>query len=520
MVPAGTLGAHSSPLTSLSADGSLVGSTCASELKLWEVDLAAAASAAAAASSAASPDASATDRQLSPASGPAAAPDAAADPAASAALQPLTLAQQQAGRALAGRCLSTVSIGLPMPSPVLEPKVVVCGARRIAALSNCSAPVPSSVVRVYCAHPATAGALLRELSVNAAADMAFAPGRLLVAAAFHGRSLGGPERAFTIVVHCWDTDTWAWTRLVSPRCVYVCVGGCMDATVGCSLQGCPMLHGWREVDEDAKRCVGARCGYWWWSQEHMPVGASFDAHPCGIPCSVTWYDAWLILQQPVSLFTGSQTLPSYSAQPNPPLSSHPFASTLNPPTPSFPPPLRPPRLSTIFPVTSGQGLPLIHFTQEWLLCATPTRSTGPIPSCSVNAWRLPRRSAAAAAAAAANGGSSSSDRALRLRAAGGGDQQQEGRGGGQQQPAQRPPVLLVVGDSEGHDPWYPVLAETGPGRLAVLTSTPDKLLLATPEGQVRAATICPRAEAAAVVPARAVAKAASVLAAANAAAQL
>jgi hypothetical protein len=230
--PAGTLGAHSAPLTSLSADGTLVGSTCASELRLWEVDEAAAASAAAAAAAAVA-EGGARGSPAAAAAGPRESGDAAfaaeegadlqAEAEAAPALAPPTAAQRaleeaQHARTIVGRCLSAVSIGLPLPSHVLEPRVVVCGDRRLAALSNCSAPAPSSVVRVYCARQnGTAGALLRELPVNAAADMAFVPGRLLVASAFHGRSLGGPERAFTVVVHCWDTDTWAWSRLVSPR---------------------------------------------------------------------------------------------------------------------------------------------------------------------------------------------------------------------------------------------------------------------------------------------------------------
>ncbi len=159
------------------------------------------------------------------------------------------------------------------------------------------------------------------------------------------------------------------------------------------------------------------------------------------------------------------------------------------------------RLSTVFPVTSAHGLPLLHATQDWILCAVPTRGAdNPIPSCTVNAWRLPRLAAAPPSAAG------SGDKAMRLRAgaAGGGDgsssgqQQQDGQSPGQQraggaapplQPGQRPPVFLFVGDNEGHDPWLPVLAETGPGRLAVLTSSPDRLLMATPEGQIRAVQI-------------------------------
>jgi hypothetical protein len=57
-------------------------------------------------------------------------------------------------------------------------------------------------------------------------------------------------------------------------------------------------------------------------------------------------------------------------------------------------------------------------------------------------------------------------------------------------PAGRPPVLLVVGE-EGHDPWHSVLPETGPGLLSVLTSSPDSILMAAPEGAVRAARIYP-----------------------------
>jgi hypothetical protein len=66
--------------------------------------------------------------------------------------------------------------------------------------------------------------LLRELPVNAAADMLLLPGLLLVASCFHGRAISSntpykSERPFTVVVHIWDTDTWQLTRLVSPRYV-------------------------------------------------------------------------------------------------------------------------------------------------------------------------------------------------------------------------------------------------------------------------------------------------------------
>jgi hypothetical protein len=203
-----------------------VGSTCASELRLWEVDVPAARRAAdtAATAAAALAPAAAAEGEAADAAGVAAAGGEAAAADGAPPRPPPAARQQQlqqrlldAARARAGRCLSAVSIGLPLPSPVLEPRVAVDGTSRLAALANCSAPAPASVVRVYCARPGTAGTLLRELPVNAAADMAFAGGRLLVAAAFHGRSLGGSERAFTVVVHSWDTDTWAWSRLVSPR---------------------------------------------------------------------------------------------------------------------------------------------------------------------------------------------------------------------------------------------------------------------------------------------------------------
>lgn len=71
--------------------------------------------------------------------------------------------------------------------------------------------------------PGAAGAaLLRELPVNAAADMSLPPGLLLVASCFHGRAVSAntpykSERPFTVVVHIWSTRTWQLTRLVSPR---------------------------------------------------------------------------------------------------------------------------------------------------------------------------------------------------------------------------------------------------------------------------------------------------------------
>jgi hypothetical protein len=173
-------------------------------------------------------------------------------------------------------------------------------------------------------------------------------------------------------------------------------------------------------------------------------------------------------------------------------------------------PLR--RLSTPFPITSGQGLPLIHVTQDWLLCAAPAKAPGsPIPTCAVNAWRLPPRAPPAPAGRP--------EKALRLRAgtadaplssspaAGGGGGGAAGGGGSHDPyltgrpapvgPGGRPPVLLVVGEQEGFDPWQPVLAETGPGRLAALTSAPGALLMASPEGQVRAAALLGPAAAAA-----------------------
>lgn len=136
------------------------------------------------------------------------------------------------------------------------------------------------------------------------------------------------------------------------------------------------------------------------------------------------------------------------------------------------------------------SLPLLHATQDWILVATPSRPGPPggPPSCALNAWRLPRCTNSAAAA----GG----DKALRLRAEGQGQEAAGGSaaagGGGSQplQPGQRPPVFLFVGEGEGHDPWHTVLADTGPGRLAGVSSSPERLLLTTPEGQLRGCTIC------------------------------
>jgi hypothetical protein len=471
LVPAGTVGAHAAPLTSLSADGALLGSTCAGELRLWELDEPAARRAAdAAAAAVASGGAAAASAAAAADNGSGAAGAGSAGvEAPAAAAPPRQRAEQlreqrlvEAARAPAGRCISAVPIGLPVPSPALEPRVAVDGAARLAALSNCSAPAPSSVVRIYCARPPTAGALLRELPVNAAADMAFADGRLLVAAAFHGRSLGGPERAFTVVVHAWDTDTWAWSRLVSPRWGLALGRGRGERQPGTRAgRACPR-HGKKRAQSG-------------------PALTSCVCHPPLASCS------------PLG---------------RPALSGAAFA-----PSPSH-------RLSTPFPITSGQGLPLIHVTQDWLLCATPARAAAsPIPTCAVNAWRLPPRAPAPAprpgpgpdkamrlrAATAAGGGASSPSSAAvgsppspspaSAAAAGGGaaapaahDPYLTGRPA-PVGPGGRPPVLLVVGDTEGFDPWLPVLAETGPGRLSALTSTPGALLMASPEGQVRAAVI-------------------------------
>jgi hypothetical protein len=151
---------------------------------------------------------------------------------------------------------------------VLEPHVAVCHEQQLLALANCAAPAPSSAVKVYSTQPAgvhgsssgsssssstcadgaaqggapaaaaaaaatTVGSssagggargalLLRELPVNAAADMRLAQGLLLVASCFHGRAVSSntpykSERPFTVVVHVWETRRWQLTRLVSPR---------------------------------------------------------------------------------------------------------------------------------------------------------------------------------------------------------------------------------------------------------------------------------------------------------------
>lgn len=71
--------------------------------------------------------------------------------------------------------------------------------------------------------PGAVGALLlKELPVNAAADMKLSQGLLFVASCFHGRavSTNSPfksERPYTVVVNVWETRTWQLTRLISPR---------------------------------------------------------------------------------------------------------------------------------------------------------------------------------------------------------------------------------------------------------------------------------------------------------------
>jgi hypothetical protein len=83
-------------------------------------------------------------------------------------------------------------------------------------------PAGSVTVGSSSAPDAMGAVLLRELPVNAAADMLLLPGLLLVASCFHGRAISSntpykSERPFTVVVQIWDTDTWQLTRLVSPR---------------------------------------------------------------------------------------------------------------------------------------------------------------------------------------------------------------------------------------------------------------------------------------------------------------
>ena len=246
LVPAGVLGVHAGgPLTSLSADGELVGSTCGGELRLWRVDAAAAAHAAdAAAAALAAAAGAATGEAGATATGAAVAGHEAATSSGQQQQeqqqqqqQPAALSPQQAlleaARAPVGQCLCALPIGFAvnmgaLPA-VIEPRVAVCASRQLAVLVNATAPVPSPVVKVFSAAPENAGALLRELPANAAFDAAFLPGRLVVASSFQGRPLGGGagggagggggggERAFTVVAHVWDTDSWAWSRLVSPR---------------------------------------------------------------------------------------------------------------------------------------------------------------------------------------------------------------------------------------------------------------------------------------------------------------
>lgn len=154
---------------------------------------------------------------------------------------------------------------------VLEPHVAVCHQQQLLALANCAAPAPSSVVKIYSTHPAPAATkpthaagrntssashtaqrtaptaaavaaaaaaasvvgdsscpgavgalLLKELPVNAAADMKLDHGLLFVASCFHGRAVSNnspfrSERPYTVVVNVWETKSWTLTRLISPR---------------------------------------------------------------------------------------------------------------------------------------------------------------------------------------------------------------------------------------------------------------------------------------------------------------
>jgi hypothetical protein len=158
-------------------------------------------------------------------------------------------------------------------SAVLEPHVAVCHQQQLLALANCAAPAPSSVVKIYSTHPAPAASkphpaaayssshaaqrgtppplaaastaaaaaaaaasvvgdstcpgavgalLLKELPVNAAADMKLDHGLLFVASCFHGRAVSNnspfrSERPYTVVVNVWETKSWTLTRLISPR---------------------------------------------------------------------------------------------------------------------------------------------------------------------------------------------------------------------------------------------------------------------------------------------------------------
>jgi hypothetical protein len=158
------------------------------------------------------------------------------------------------------RLLMLLFLSVVLGAAVLEPHVALCHMQQLVAVANSAAPAPSSVVKVYSALPASSSSssnsgsrggssctatthhlpaagtvvgssavpgasgalLLRELPVNAAADMLLQQGLLLVASCFHGRSVSSntpykSERPFTVVVQIWDTLHWQLTRMVSPR---------------------------------------------------------------------------------------------------------------------------------------------------------------------------------------------------------------------------------------------------------------------------------------------------------------
>lgn len=172
--------------------------------------------------------------------------------------------QMPAVHALVEHCrlLMLLFVSVVLGAAVLEPHVALCHVQQLVAVANSAAPAPSSVVKVYSALPASSSSsnsnggsrggssctatthhlpaaagtvvgssavpgasgalLLRELPVNAAADMLLQQGLLLVASCFHGRSVSSntpykSERPFTVVVQIWDTLHWQLTRMVSPR---------------------------------------------------------------------------------------------------------------------------------------------------------------------------------------------------------------------------------------------------------------------------------------------------------------
>jgi hypothetical protein len=104
-----------------------------------------------------------------------------------------------------------------------ERKAAAGTAEEAAAASAAAAAV--CVVGDSSCPGAVGALLLKELEVNAAADLKFVQGLLVVASNFNARGVWSnnspfkSERAYTVVINIWDTRTWQRTRLMSPRWV-------------------------------------------------------------------------------------------------------------------------------------------------------------------------------------------------------------------------------------------------------------------------------------------------------------